>query len=53
MYKPIRIPHGMILEGAPAGETGGFIYRCHYEERAEGGSEKESSSGWNDLIDWI
>ncbi len=43
-----------ILEGAQAGETGGYRKRFHrYGEPEEGSTESESSSGWNDLIGWI
>jgi hypothetical protein len=44
---------GTILEGAVAGETGGYRFRYgfHDETSQEGGAE--SSSGWNDLIGWI
>ena len=43
-----------ILEGAQGGETGGYFVRFkRYGDTEEGGSEQESSSGWNDLIGWI
>lgn len=43
-----------ILEGAMAGETGGYGIRgkFRYEDQQEG-SSSESSSGWNDLVGWI
>ena len=46
---------GTILDGAVAGETGGYRFRYgfHDEEPQEGGTQSESSSGWNDLIGWI
>ncbi len=45
---------GTILEGAQAGETGGFRYRWgRYEDPTQESSSTESSSGWNDLIGWI
>ncbi len=45
---------GTILEGAQAGETGGFGFsaRGRYEGPTEG-TGSESSSGWNDLVGWI
>ncbi len=41
-----------ILEGAQAKDTGGYTHRVkfRYGDPEEGGSEQESSSGWNDLI---
>jgi hypothetical protein len=43
-----------ILESAQGGETGGYQrIRRRYDDATEGGSEQESSSGWNDLIGWI
>lgn len=42
-----------ILENAQGGETGGYRIRPRYGDPDEGGSEQESSSGWNDLIGWI
>ncbi len=45
---------GTLLEGAQAGETGGYLRRrSRYEDVTESSSEQESSSGWNDLIGWI
>ena len=45
---------GTILESAQGGETAGYRRaRKRYGEAEEGGSEQESSSGWNDLIGWI
>ena len=45
---------GTILEGAQAGETGGYLYRRgRYEDPTQESSSTESSSGWNDLIGWI
>ncbi len=46
---------GTILEGAQAGETGGYRSRIgfRYEDPTEGSAGSESSSGWNDLIGWI
>ena len=44
-----------VLDGAVAGETGGYRRRSvrRYGDAEEGGSEQESTSGWNDLIGWI
>jgi len=46
-----------ILEGAQAKDTGGYNLRVkfRYGDPEVGGSEPESSSGWNDLIliGWI
>jgi hypothetical protein len=45
---------GTILESAQGGETAGYRRkRSRYGDPDEGGSEQESSSGWNDLIGWI
>jgi hypothetical protein len=47
---------GTILDGAVAGETGGYRIRVgfRYEDPRERDTEQpESSSGWNDLIGWI
>jgi hypothetical protein len=45
---------GPILEGAQAGETGGYAIRIkRYGDSDEGSSDSESSSGWNDLVGWI
>ncbi len=47
---------GTILDGAVAGETGGYRLRFgfRYEDPQERDTEQpESSSGWNDLIGWI
>ncbi len=50
-----RAMMGTILEGAMAGETGGYAARAsrRYEDQTEGSTGTESSSGWNDLIGWI
>jgi hypothetical protein len=44
-----------ILEGAQAGDTGGYRKRFdRYGDPEEGSTEQEeSSSGWNDLVGWI
>ena len=45
---------GTILEGAQAGETGGFGFKKgRYGDPTEQDAGSESSSGWNDLIGWI
>ena len=45
---------GTILEGAQAGETGGYRMRhTRYDDQKEDSTGSESSSGWNDLIGWI
>jgi len=45
---------GTILESAQGGETAGYRRaKKRYGDPEEGGSEQESSSGWNDLIGWI
>jgi len=45
---------GTILEGAQAGETGGYRWRhARYDDQKEDSTGSESSSGWNDLIGWI
>ncbi len=43
----------VVLEGAVAGETGGYRKMRRYEDASEGSAEQESSSGWNDLVGWI
>ena len=42
-----------ILESAQGGETGGYQRIRRRYDATEGGSQQESSSGWNDLIGWI
>jgi hypothetical protein len=43
-----------ILESAQGGDTGGYgLRKNRYGDPDEGGSEQESSSGWNDLIGWV
>ena len=43
-----------VLDGAVAGDTGGYRRKFHrYEDATEESSGSESSSGWNDLIGWI
>ena len=44
-----------ILEGAQAGETGGYRYRWgRYGDPKEGsGGSPSEAEGWNDLIGWI
>ena len=45
---------GTILEGAQAGETGGYRFRWgRYGGPDEGSGSESEAEGWNDLIGWI
>ena len=45
---------GTILEGAQAGETGGYALRVkRYGTPDEDSASESQLEGWNDLIGWI